>query len=212
MTTNVPTAPENEPPADVDAAGSKGTTPPDDDAVDSLRCLENGGVHLKLHMVWILCLVLTVLFAGTFVLGRAYEVPGPLEFWKVAAQPLGVVTAGLLALAAAGITFRAHRRTSDSATESARLQREKEIHTESLERCWTRFLWVVGETSTDGDPLKGSVFSPDVATLLIGALLEEAAALKDRALILVIAQYSSEASTSWRIEQSRRPTTPPPGQ
>ena len=128
-----------------------------------------------------------VLLAIAFCLGRLYEVPGPLEFWKVTAQPLAVVTAGLFAISAAVVTFIAYRRTSDSAAHSANLQRVKEIRAEALDRCWERFRFIFENSETEGgdDPK----LPPEVIFEVVDLLGDEAEKLKDQVLVQFIAQW-----------------------
>lgn len=136
-----------------------------------------------------------VLLAIAFCLGRLYEVPGTLEFWKVTAQPLAVVTAGLFAISAAVVTFIAYRRTSDSAAHSANLQREKEIRAEALDRCWERFRFIfdTSETGTNND----RQLTPEVVFPVVTLLAEEADALEDQVLVQFIAQWGAFYSDTY---------------
>lgn len=168
------------------------------------------GVRLSPLGLSLLTVVFLVSLGAAYGLGRLYEVPGSFELWRVMAQPLAVFTAGLLAVGAAGITFAAHSKTSSAASTSAQEQRDKEIRDEALERCWTRFLWVIDQSNPTQAPQPRSAFPPDVEPVLVRALLEDAAKLDDPALLLFIAEYSSDASTSWRKGGSSAASTSSP--
>ncbi|CAH0299950.1 hypothetical protein SRABI91_04508 [Rhodococcoides fascians] len=172
---------------------STGLPPTDDPSNGNDR-----GVRLGPLGITLLAVVFVVSLGAAYSLGRLLEVPGSFELWRVAAQPLAVVTAGVLAVGAAGVTFAAHSKTSSAASASAKKQRDKEIRDEALERCWTRFLWVIDQSNPTQPPQSRSAFPPEVEPVLVLALLEDAAKLDDPALLLFIAEYSSEASTSWR--------------
>ncbi|WP_155293752.1 hypothetical protein [Rhodococcoides fascians] len=134
-------------------------------------------------------MVSVVLLAIGFCLGRLYEVPGTLEFWKVTAQPLGVVTAGLLAVSAAVVTFIAYHLTSDSTARSATLQRDKEVRAEALDRCWERFRFIFDNSETGGG--EAPELPPEVIFEVVFLLAEEAKTLEDQVLVQFIAQWGA---------------------
>lgn len=185
------------------SAGGDGAASKDDPTTEEVTSTSSSGTKARTRppagltgnrvrlggAVAILVVVSLVLLAIGFCLGRLYEVPGPLEFWKVTAQPLGVVTAGLLAVSAAVVTFIAYRLTSDSASASATLQRDKEVRAEALDRCWERFRFIFDNSETGGDD--DPELPPEVIFEVVILLAEEAKTLKDQVLVQFIAQWGS---------------------
>lgn len=157
---------------------------------------------------WVWVLLAAIVFVVGGVVGRSMAVPFSTEFWRIAAQPMAVIIAGLAALSAAALAFRAQRAASLTALSGVTMQvgagntqyeatygadvaqRNAEAHDTAVDRCWERFIWIVALGERPRSSAEEIPF--DLVTSMLEGLHDDVVKLNDQTLINGVEQYGND--------------------
>ncbi|WP_141869663.1 hypothetical protein [Arthrobacter sp. SLBN-53] len=128
--------------------------------------------------------------------GRSSAVPFPTEFWRIAAQPIATFLAAVVALVVGGLGFYGIHLSSDRARRSDVEALEDRRADARIQRCWSRFEWMVERASDATVP-------PELLTSFALNLSLEAVDTGDATLLDAVSDYAEHLLEAWEAPLRR---------
>jgi len=130
------------------------------------------------------------IFGFGCLFGRSFVVPFPTEFWGIAAQPIATFLAAIVALVVGGLGFYGIHLSSHRARRSDVEALEDRQLDARIQRCWSRFEWMVERTSDAAVP-------PELLTSFALNLSREAEDAGDVTLLEAVGEYAEHLLAAW---------------